>query len=178
MPFIRGYSKFLDGLTKVLKVALAALLASMILIMAYQSVMRYVFNDAKAWCEELAIYLHIALVMLSLGIACRLDSHLQVDFLTRLYGAKIKCLVFAVFSAIAIVVMCIFSVYSFRLMGHTVASSITMPIKMKQVYFLFPLGSIIMILYCVEVVARNVVGFLNNGVMPELNNEEKEDTEK
>lgn len=172
MKFLRTYSKFLDQLTKVIKVILALLLAAMVLIMGYQTVMRYLFHSAKPWCEELTIYLHVALVMLALGVACRMDSHLQVDFLTRLYGPKARCLVFSFFSVIAIVVMAVFSIYTFRLMTHTHASSITMPITMKQVYSLFPIGGIVMIIYCVEVALRNLVGFLNGGNLPPRNEKE------
>ncbi len=171
MAFLRKYARFLDFLTKILKVIIILLLAGMILVMTYQTIMRYVFHNAQAWCEELSIYMNIAMIMLSLGIACRMDSHLQVDFLTRLYGDKLRCFVMFLFSVAAIVIMGLFSLYTIRLMGHTKASSITMPIAMKQVYSLFPLGGCVTILYSIEVALKNLFGFLNGGKVPELGKE-------
>lgn len=45
--------------------------------------------------------------MLGLGIASRSDSHLQVDFLTRLYKPKVRCLMAAIWSVVTIVIMAI-----------------------------------------------------------------------
>ena len=51
---LRGYSKFLDALEKVEKVILAVTVGIMVLIIAYQVIMRYIFAHANSWSEELA----------------------------------------------------------------------------------------------------------------------------
>lgn len=168
MNALNAYSKFLNGLTRVLKTVLCLMLAAMVLIMFYQAVMRYVFSNAQPWCEELTLYLSMFSIMLALGMASRMDSHLQVDFLTRLYGPRMKCFMTAVWSVVSIVVMIIFAYYALRLIGRATSRSVTLPITMAQVYMAFPIGAGILILYSIEIMIRNLVGFLHGGVLPEL----------
>ena len=65
------YSRFLDGVQFVLKIVEIILLAGITLIMAYQCVMRYVFNNAQPWCEELSLYMMIYSVFLAIPLAVR-----------------------------------------------------------------------------------------------------------
>ncbi len=169
MKVLNAYSRFLDGLTKVLRAILIILLSAMVVIMLYNVVCRYIFSDAKSWAEELTLYLSIFSIMLGLGIASRSDSHLQVDFLTRLYKPKMRCFMAALWSIVTIIIMAIFATYSISLMvNHATARSVTLPITMREVYVAFPLGSAILILYSIEIVARNLIGFAHNGELPAL----------
>ncbi len=112
--------------------------------------------------------------MLGLGIASRSDSHLQVDFLTRLYKPKVRCLMAAIWSVVTIVIMAIFAYYSVSLMvNHATARSVTLPITMREIYMAFPIGSAILILYSIEIIARNLVGFAHGGELPALPGREK-----
>lgn len=174
MKFLNNYSKFLNGLSKVLKVVLVCMLSAMVVIIAYQVIMRYVFSNAQPWCEELTIYLAIFSIMLGLGLASRKDSHLQVDFLTRLYPPKMKCLMTAIWSIVAIVIMLVFAYYAISLIGAARAHSVTMPVTMGQIYTAFPIGAIILIVYSIEIVGRNLVGFSNNGVLPVMPGKEED----
>ena len=76
---LRGYSKFLDVLEKVEKAILAVTVGIMVIIIAYQVIMRYIFAHANSWSEELARYLFIYDVMIGAAIAIRRNSHLQID---------------------------------------------------------------------------------------------------
>lgn len=171
MKLLNMYSRFLDILTKILKALLGSVLAVMVLIMLYQVVMRYAFDSPKAWCEELALYLCVFAVMLGLGVASRNDAHLQVDFLTRLYKPKIRCLMTAIWSVVAIIAMLIFAYYSISLIGHATGKSVTLPITMAAVYTAFPIGAAIIIIYSIEIAAKNFIGFFNDGELPPLLNE-------
>src|SRR5699024_5885989 len=72
---LRGYSNFLDVLEKIEKVILAVTVGIMVLIIAYQVIMRYIFAHANSWSEELARYLFIYDVMIGAAIAIRRNSH-------------------------------------------------------------------------------------------------------
>ncbi len=178
MKVLNVYSRFLDVLTKILRVILITLLAAMVVIMIFQVIMRYIFANAQPWCEELTIYLSMLSVMLALGIASRSDSHLQVDFLTRLYGPKMRCLMTAIWSIVTIVAMIIFAKYGISLLSHAKSRSMTMPITMGQVYTIFPIGAILLIIYSVEIAARNLIGFFHDGNLPALPSEKKEGNDK
>ena len=56
---LKKYTKFLDGLESVEKVFLVVTAAIMVIVIAYQVVLRYVFHASNAWSEELARYLFI-----------------------------------------------------------------------------------------------------------------------
>ena len=168
MRALNAYSKFLDALTKVLRVLLIIILSAMVLIMFFQVVMRYVFENAQPWCEELTLYLGLFCIFLGLGIATRKDSHLQVDFLISMYGPRLRCLMAAICSIAAVVVMIVFAIYSVSLIQHATARSVTLPVTMAQIYTIFPIGSVLVCLYSVEIIAKNLIGFFNGGVLPEL----------
>ena len=178
MALLNKYSKFLDLLTKILRVIIITLLAAMVIIMTFQSIMRYVFSHALPWCEELTLYLSMLCIMLALGIACRKNSHLEVDFITRLYSPRFKCLTTALFSVVAIVVMIIFGKYTLSLIDHATGVSVTMPITMGQIYYVYLVGAIVVCLYSIEIIFRNIVGFFNGGELPPLPSELKEGEDK
>lgn len=72
---LKKYTKFLDGLESVEKVFLVVTAAIMVIVIAYQVVLRYVFNASNAWSEELARYLFIYDVFIGSAIALRKNSH-------------------------------------------------------------------------------------------------------
>ena len=154
------YSRFLDGVQKIIKVLEIVLLAAITLIMVYQCIMRYIFNNSQPWCEELALYLSIYSVFLGIPIAARRDSHLQVDFLLTFMSEKIRYLISAISSVAAVVFMIFFCQYSMSLISHATGASTTLPLKMRDVYYAFPIGAVLLILFSVDVAAKNFMKFL------------------
>ena len=154
------YSRFLDGVQKVLKVLEIILLAAITLIMVYQCVMRYCFQHAQPWCEELSLYLMIYSVFLGIPIAVRRDSHLQVDFLLSFVPQRGRYLISAISAVVAVIFMVVFCVYGVSLIQHATGASTTLPLRMQDVYYSFPIGSVLMILFSVESAAKNFLTFL------------------
>lgn len=154
------YSRFLDGIQKALKVLEILLLAAITLIMIYQCVMRYGFKHAQPWCEELALYLSIYSVFLGIPIAARRDSHLQVDFLLSFMSEKLRSLVASISSAAAIIFMAVFCKYGLSLIQHATGASTTLPLRMRDVYYAFPIGAVLMILFSLETAVKNFLCFL------------------
>jgi TRAP-type transport system small permease protein len=54
----------------------------------YQFFTRYVLNDSAAWTEEIARYLLICTVFVSISAVARRTRHIHVDFVYRLIPAK------------------------------------------------------------------------------------------
>lgn len=154
------YSRFLNGVQKALKVLEILLLSAIVLIMVYQCVMRYIFQQAQPWCEELSLYLSIYSVFLGIPIAVRRDSHLQVDFLLSFLSKKTRSLIAGVSSVAAIVFMGVFFWYSLSLIQHATGASTTLPLRMRDIYYSFPIGAILVILFSVEAAALNFARFL------------------
>lgn len=164
---LRTYSRFLNILERIIRVLLGVVIALMVLTMFYQVIMRYIFSNSQRWCEELACYLCCYAVFLGAPLAARKSSHLQVDFLTNLYKPKMRCLAVAVCTLLSIVFLAFLLKYGLSLCAQAPAKSSTLPIRMSTVYLCIPMGCILMILFCLEVVIKNFIGFLHNGVMEE-----------
>ena len=63
------------------------LLATMVVIVFFQVVMRYVFQASLSWSEELARYLFLWLIWMGAAWATKLRCHISIDALVmRLKG--------------------------------------------------------------------------------------------
>lgn len=163
MQLLKAYSKFLNILEKIIRVVLILLLAAMVLISFYQCIMRYVFSKSQPWCEELTLYLGVYSVLIGIAICSRRESHLQVDFLLNMFNKRTRCLLTAICTAVSIIAMAVVCVYAFQLLPVATGRATTLPITMREVYIAFPVGAILMILFAIETVARNFIGFLRGG---------------
>lgn len=112
---LKKYTKFLDGLESVEKVFLAVTAAIMVIVIAYQVVLRYVFNASNAWSEELARYLFIYDVFIGSAIALRKNSHLQVDVFLNLMKERTKYIYTIVVTILGILFLAVLFVYSISL---------------------------------------------------------------
>ena len=112
---LRGYSKFLDVLEKVEKAILAVTVGIMVIIIAYQVIMRYIFAHANSWSEELARYLFIYDVMIGAAIAIRRNSHLQIDILINLMKPKVRTILTIIATLAGMVFMVFLLSYSITL---------------------------------------------------------------
>lgn len=76
-----------DNLEEVLSVAV---LGFMLVILTYQVILRFVFNNSNAWSEEMARYLFIWFVYLTASLAILKKAHIRVDALLWLYPKSLK----------------------------------------------------------------------------------------
>lgn len=65
-------------------------LAVMLVILTYQVILRFVFNNSNAWSEELARYLFIWFVYLTASLAILKKAHIRVDALLWIYPNAVK----------------------------------------------------------------------------------------
>ena len=67
-----------------------AALAVMLVIVFWQVVLRFVFNAANSWSEELARYLYIFLVYIACAHGVRMREHIKIDTLMLVFPKKIR----------------------------------------------------------------------------------------
>ena len=146
---LRGYSKFLDVLEKVEKAILAVTVGIMVIIIAYQVIMRYIFAHANSWSEELARYLFIYDVMIGAAIAIRRNSHLQIDILINLMKPKVR----TILTIIATLAGMVFMVF---LLSYSITMSAGLGIPMSIPYSCMPVGIVLMLLTSIEVLFKNI----------------------
>lgn len=154
---LRGYSKFLDVLEKVEKAILAVTVGIMVIIIAYQVIMRYIFAHANSWSEELARYLFIYDVMIGAAIAIRRNSHLQIDILINLMKPKVRTILTIIATLAGHGVHGIPAVLLHH-PGQTGARTMSagLGIPMSIPYSCMPVGIVLMLLTSIEVLFKNI----------------------
>lgn len=151
MQITKWYSRFMDAVEKIVGLLLVISIVMMIGIMAFQAIMRYVFSAARPWCEELVVYACCYSTMLGAALAIRKANHLQVDILLQLYPRKVRCAVELIISVVMAAFFIAFTVYALSLCQNASGKSVTMPfITMRQVYYCFPIGGILIVLMSIE----------------------------
>ena len=73
--------KLFEGIQKGLELLSMGMLMAMVVIICYQVVMRFVFNDSPSWTEEVAILLMIWFGILSIPIGVKLNLHIGIEYL-------------------------------------------------------------------------------------------------
>ena len=146
---LRGYSKFLDVLEKVEKAILAVTVGIMVIIIAYQVIMRYIFAHANSWSEELARYLFIYDVMIGAAIAIRRHRHLQKP--------KVRTILTIIATLAGMVFMVFLLSYSITLVqtgARTMSAGLGIPMSIP--YSCMPVGIVLMLLTSIEVLFKNI----------------------
>ena len=154
---LRGYSKFLDVLEKVEKAILAVTVGIMVIIIAYQVIMRYIFAHANSWSEELARYLFIYDVMIGAAIAIRRNSHLQIDILINLMKPKVRTILTIIATLAGMVFMVFLLSYSITLVqtgARTMSAGLGIPMSIPN--SCMPVGIVLMIPTSIEVLFKNI----------------------
>ena len=86
--------RLIDLYCRLLKVAIAACLAAMVVLVFTNVVMRYLFNSGIATSEELSRWLLVWLTFLGAIVALRQHAHLGVDTLVRALPPRGKLVCF------------------------------------------------------------------------------------
>lgn len=156
------YITFLDNLSKILCYVIAALAAAMTAIILYQVVLRYCFNAANIWAEELAKFMFVWVTMLGSSIAIRRNAHLRVDLLITIMRPKYRLIV-QIISYIAILCLLVYICrLGVTLMGNTMVNrSAGLRVPMAIPYSAVPVGCFLMALTCIEYIALKVVELRN-----------------
>lgn len=154
---LKIYSKILDILEYIEKAFLAVTGFALVVILLYQVVLRYVFNNAAAWPEELARYIFIYDVMIAAAIAVRKNCHLQIDMITRKFSEKTNAIFTIVSTLIGVVFLVYLFMYSLNLCQTGAKTMCTaVPFSMAVPYSCIPIGVCLMLLTSIEVIFKNL----------------------
>jgi len=124
-----------------------------ITLIFYGVIMRYIFNDPKAWVEEVVRYIIIWGVFLGFAIALRNNRHIQVDLVyDKLSPTGRKVMDY--FATIVSMLFCvIYTYYGATLVIHRYASnmvSMDVGIPMWIIYLILPISGILFLLRFIE----------------------------
>lgn len=139
---------FFNWLDKLLKALVVVGNGLMLLLVFAQVISRYVFNYTPYFGEELARYLFVWVVFLSLPLVARYGGHMAIETLTsRVKGGALKFLNITadIFTIIFMGVMVWYGVV--MVMRTSYQTSPAMQIPMSWVYAVIPFGCAVMLLY-------------------------------
>ncbi len=154
--------RVIAGLTAVtMGLAAAGLLVSLVLI-AWAVVMRYVFNAAPVWVDEVVGFLLVAIVMLAAAQTLRRGEHIAVDLLTGYFSATGQRLARLWSAATTLAVTLVLIVNGWetaslaRSLGLLTEGNLEWPTWWLML--LLPLGGVLMLLVTVEAFWRALLG--------------------
>lgn len=132
-----------------------------ITLIFYGVIMRYIFNEPKAWVEEVARYVIIWGTFLGFAVALRHNQHIQVDILYDKLTKKAKRIVDVFATSISILFCATYTFYGVILVEsryHSGMVSLDVGIPMWIVYLILPISGILLLLRFVERLVNLVRG--------------------
>lgn len=137
----------LDAIEKVLNGVVSLLIGSMMVWVFVQVITRYVWDYTPSFGEELARYMFVWIVFLSLPVVAKKGGHMAIEMVTiRLKGAALKCV--RILADIFTISFLVLMVYQGVLMAErqSFQTSPALEIPMSWVYSVIPIGCGIMLL--------------------------------
>lgn len=143
-------SKFFNWLDILLKTLVVIGNGLMLVLVFVQVITRYVFSYTPYFGEELARYLFVWVVFLSLPLVARYGGHMAIETITsRVHGATLKILNI-VADIFTIVFLCIMVWYGIQMVIRTnFQTSPALMIPMSWVYVVIPFGCAVMLLFTI-----------------------------
>ena len=78
---------------KILELLSMGMLLGMVIIICYQVVMRYIFNQSPSWTEEIAILLMIWFGILAIPIGVKHNLHIGIEYIFRMFPLPLQYVV-------------------------------------------------------------------------------------
>jgi len=118
------------------------LLSVGVTLIFYGVIMRYVFNDARSWVDEISQYLIIWGTLIGTSVALRNDHHIKVDMLFNVLPKKVQHIVTLFAHCVGITFSLFIGYYGYKLVAFThntgqVSTDVGIPLYL--VYSILPL---------------------------------------
>jgi len=159
MKLIGKIERGLDYFEKTLNVTCQVFLGTIIAIIFYGVIMRYVFNLPPAWGEELSRFIFIWMLILGAIVVTREGSHIELTILIDHLPRRLKFIVLTV-TRLLMIGFCLVMIQQGMKIYPIVAeaSSPTFGISMGWLYLSIPVGGLLMGIYILENIVKS---FLN-----------------
>lgn len=141
------------GLIQYINTAIKWLLAIMMMLIAsltfYQIVMRYVFNNAPSWSEEMVRFLFIWCTFIAAAIGIREHIHIGVDVFVKLLPQKLIS-VTELLVNLGIIVFSIFIIKYGWITTLMIRGQLSpaLGIPMNWIYLSVPVMGLLLLFYC------------------------------
>ena len=131
----------------------AALTLVMMVIVLYDVFRRYVLNDPTIWAFDLASILLVYIIFLGLALALQDGSHVEVDIFLLLFGGRVRRTLRLVGLVLTVlyggVLTWVVARYTLQAIQMDWKAISLVPIPLKYVYAIGPLGALLFTLTAV-----------------------------
>lgn len=142
---------FMKPLEKILQFVVSVLIGAMMVWVFIQVIGRYVFNYTPSFGEELARYMFVWVVFLSLPVVAKKGGHMAIEMVTvRIKGAALKIVRVCadVFTMTFLLIMVVQGAN--MVIRASFQTSAALQISMSWIYCVIPFGCLIMLLNVVD----------------------------
>jgi TRAP-type C4-dicarboxylate transport system permease small subunit len=125
------------------EILLVAFIATTVILIFVQVVMRYVFNHSLAWTEELARYLFIWESWIGISIGAKRGKHIKIELLTNVMKGKPLAFVLTLADLFTLFFIVVLIYYGAELTDKVLAMttrSSALRIPMWMIYASLPVG--------------------------------------
>lgn len=140
------------GLDKVLAVLCIALFAFLVLLVTWQVITRFIFNDPSVFSEELAKYCFVWLVLFGSAYVFGENGHMSIEFIKDKFPAKFKMTVEVFIELVIIFFAALILVkggYAVTELAWTQLSA-SLKIPVGYLYAAMPISGLCIIFYCIN----------------------------
>ena len=103
------YRKISNAYNKIEEYLLVSSLVFTVLLIFYQVIMRYGFNNSSFWSEEVARYVFMWQIWMGASIGFKDDKHIKIEFFTGALRGKVKVF-FSLLCNLLMFAFCVFLV--------------------------------------------------------------------
>jgi TRAP-type C4-dicarboxylate transport system permease small subunit len=122
-----------------------SLFAVLVMVVFFQVIARYVFNQPPAWSEELARYLQVWIILLASPLCIRKGSHLAVDYFSHRLSSVVRTRLDIGIGLLITFYVAVVTLFGIRLLvAGRFQISPAMGIPMSFVYAVLPLSGALM----------------------------------
>ncbi len=143
------------------KILVGSIMTCVVFLLFINVTLRYVFNYAIPWAEEVTRYTLLWTVFIGAGVISREGSHISMEAFFSMWPKNLQKVGFLVITAISIatiVILFSLGLAMVQMVVETGQTSAAAYIPMWLIYGAIPVGSALMILGFVETAWRHWVG--------------------
>ncbi len=129
----------IDHLNETVGKAVSWLTTILVILVCFDVVIRYIFNDTQAWIRELEWHLFALVFLLGAGYAFKHDRHVRVDVFYSKFSNREKALVNLVGGLVLLLPWCLLVIYyafDFALLSYKIGETSPDPGGLPALYLI------------------------------------------
>lgn len=112
MKFLKLISEKIDAVNEKLGIAASWLTLILVLVVSYDVVVRYLFQNSSVAMQELEWHIFAIIFLLAAGYTLKIDEHVRVDVFYTRYSDRTKAWINLIGSIVLLITFCVVAILS------------------------------------------------------------------